>query len=282
MKYDPLSDFIEGRDGLMIRFLLGALALWLALSQPMLVFAQGSGSAKTPGMTFTQSLAPVSAPAAESVPGVPMTAASSPTAGRAVPLGTLASLGADYRIGPNDLLDVEVFGVPDLKRSVRVNSSGQISLALVGNVVVAGLSAQQAEELVAEKYSKNYLQDPQVSVFIREFTTQRITVEGAVTRPGIYPVTGQVTLLRALALAGGGAPMANLSEIMVFRDAPGAARVTQIYDLEKIRAGELPDPLVLADDVIVVKRDSARAALRDSLFRDVIDSINPFSVLVPR
>ena len=188
----------------MMRILLGVLALWLTLLQPMLALAQGAGAA-TRGMTFTQSLAPVPAPAVESVPGVPMSAASAPVTGRAVPLGTLASLGADYRIGPNDLLDVEVFGVPDLKRSVRVNSSGQISLALVGNVLVAGLSAQQAEELIAEKYAKNYLQDPQVSVFIREFTTQRITVEGAVVRPGIYPVTGQVTLLRALALAGGGA-----------------------------------------------------------------------------
>ena len=59
-------------------------------------------------------------------------------------------------------------------------------------------------------------------------------------------------------------------------------KITQVYDLEKIRAGELPDPLVLADDVIVVKRDRARTALRDSLFRDLIDSINPFSVFTPR
>lgn len=262
-----------------MKILFSALALWLG-AQPVLALAQGAGAAVTPGMTFTQSLAP--APAAESVPGVPMSAASAPVTGRAVPLGTLATLGADYRIGPNDLLDVEVFGVPDLKRSVRVNSSGQISLALVGNVLVAGLSAQQAEELIAAKYAKNYLQDPQVSVFIKEFTTQRITVEGAVVKPGIYPVTGQVTLLRALALAGGGAAYAELEEIMVFRIAQDGTKLTQIYDLEKIRAGEFPDPVVLADDVIVVKRNRARTVLRDSLFRDLVDSINPFSVFTPR
>ena len=101
-------------------------------------------------------------------------------------------------------------------------------------------------------------------------------------KPGIYPVTGQVTLLRALALAGGGAAYADLSEIMVFRVAPEGTKTTQTYDLTKVRAGELPDPLVLADDVIVVKRDPVRAALRDSLFRDVMDSINPFSVFAPR
>ena len=254
-----------------MRILFSVLALWLAVSQPMLAHAQAASPADLP-------LSPVS----ESVPGVPTSAASSPTAGRTAPLGTLASLGADYRIGPNDLLDVEVFGVPDLKRTVRVNSSGQVSLALVGNVLLAGLSAQRAEELIAGKYAEKYLQNPQVSVFIREFTTQRITIEGAVAKPGIYPVTGQVTLLRALALAGGGAAYADLSQIMVFRVSQDGKKTTQTYNLDDIRAGELPDPSVLADDVIVVKRDPARAALRDSLFRDVLDSINPFSFLTPR
>lgn len=219
---------------------------------------------------------------ADSVPGVPTSAASAATTGRTSPIGTLASLGADYRLGPNDLMDVEVFGLPDLKRTVRVNSSGQVSLALVGNILLAGLSAQQAEAVISNKYSENFLQNPQVSVFIREFTTQRITIEGAVARPGIYPVTGQVTLLRALALAGGGGAIADLSEIMVFRVGPNGAKITQTHDLNKIRTGELSDPFIVADDVIVVKRNAVRAALRDSLFRDVIDSINPFSVLVPK
>ena len=209
-----------------------------------------------------------------------MSAASSAGAGR--PIGTLASLGADYRLGPNDLMDVEVFGVPDLKRTVRVNSSGQVSLALVGNVLLAGLSAQQAETVIADKYAEKFLQNPQISVFIKEFTTQRITIEGAVARPGIYPVTGQVSLLRALALAGGGAAYSDLSDIMVFRVAQNGAKTTQTHDLDKIRAGELPDPFILAEDVIVVKRNPVRAALRDSLFRDVIDSLNPFSALAPR
>ena len=216
------------------------------------------------------------------VPGVPFTSASTPSMGRPAALGTLASLGADYRIGPNDLMDVEVFGVPDLKRTIRVNSSGQISLALVGSVVVAGLSAQAAEELIAKKYTEKYLQNPQVSLFIREFTSQRITLEGAVAKPGIYPITGQVTLLRALALAGGGAAYSDLSRIMVFRTGADGGKLTQTYNLEKIRKGESIDPYIVADDVIVVRRDPVRAALRDSLFRDVIDSINPFSSVVPR
>lgn len=254
-----------------MKILINGLALCLVVLQPPTAFAQGSGSSQ-----------PAPSSIADAVPGVPTSAASSAPGGRAAPLGTLASLGADYRIGPNDLMDVEVYGVPDLKRTVRVNSSGLVSLALIGNVSLAGLSAQRAEALIAEKYAEKYLQNPQVSVFIREFTSQRITIEGAVSKPGIYPVTGQVTLLRALALAGGGGALSDLSQIMVFRIAQDGVKTTQTYNLETIRSGEMSDPLVLADDVIVVKRDPARAALRDSLFRDVIDSINPFSVLAPR
>ena len=218
----------------------------------------------------------------DTVPGVPFASASTPSMGRPVAPGTLASLSSDYRISSNDLMDVEVFGVPDLKRTVRVNSSGQISLALVGGVVVAGLSAQAAEELIAKKYTEKYLQNPQVSLFIREFTSQRITLEGAVVKPGIYPITGQVTLLRALALAGGGAAYSDLSQIIVFRTEADGGKLTEIYNLEKIRKGESIDPLIVGDDIIVVKRDPIRAALRDSLFRDVIDAINPFSPLIPR
>ena len=89
-------------------------------------------------------------------------------------------------------------------------------------------------------------------------------------------------MLRALALAGGGAAYSDLSEIMVFRTGVDGGKLTQTYNLEKIRKGESIDPFIVADDVIVVKRDPIRAALRDSLFRDVIDSINPFSTLAPR
>ena len=198
--------------------------------------------------------------------------------GQALPLTSLAGLGADYRIGPNDLVEVEVFGVPDLKRVVRVNSSGMVSLALVGNVALAGLTAQQAEANIAERYAEKYLQDPHVSVFIKEFTTQRITIQGAVARPGIYPVTGQLTLMRALALAGGRGAFADLNEINLFRTINQQTPQMLTYDLEKIGNGEAPDPVVMADDVIVVRRSPARAALRDSLFSDIVDTLNPFSI----
>ncbi len=196
--------------------------------------------------------------------------------GAASLLNAPATAGVDYRISSNDLMEFNVFGVPDMKRDVRVNASGQVSLPLIGQVQVAGLTAQAAEKLIAAKYEEKYLRDPQVSLFIKEFTTQRIAIEGAVTRPGIYPVTGQLTLLRALALSGGFAPYADINQIVVYRGGTGGAREQFIYDLDKVRAGQEMDPDIRSDDVIVVQRNARRAALRDSLFGDILNTLNPF------
>jgi polysaccharide export outer membrane protein len=194
----------------------------------------------------------------------------------------MVSLGKDYRVGPNDLIDIEVLDLENLKRTVRVNAAGAISLPLIGQVVVAGLTSHELEERIADRYREKYLQNPQVSVFIKEFTTERITIEGAVARPGMFPLTGQITLLRALALAGGFGSIANTSQVMLYRVNEQRQREVAVYDIEKIRAGKSDDPPIKGDDLIVVQRDSTRVLLKDSLFRDVIDSINPFSVLAPR
>ncbi|MDP3324907.1 MAG: polysaccharide biosynthesis/export family protein, partial [Hydrogenophaga sp.] len=200
-----------------------------------------------------------------------------PATGEPAALSSLTTVGADYRISANDLLEFDIFGVPDMKRDIRVNASGLVSLPLIGPVAVAGLTAQDAEKLIAAKYAEKYLQDPQVSLFIKEFTTQRITIEGAVSKPGIYPVTGQLTLLRALALSGGFAPYANINQIVVYRSGAAGQREQFVYDLDKVRAGEEQDASIQSDDVIVVQRSASRAALRDSLFRDILDTLNPFS-----
>jgi polysaccharide export outer membrane protein len=198
------------------------------------------------------------------------------------PAVPMVSLGKDYKVGPNDLIDIEVLDLENLKRTVRVNAAGAISLPLIGRVAVAGLTSQEIEELIASRYAEKYLQNPQVSIFIKEFTTERITIEGAVGRPGIFPLTGQITLLRALAMAGGFGPIANTSQVMLYRVNDQKVRQVAVYDIEKIRAGKSDDPPIQGDDLIVVQRDSTRVLFKDSLFRDVIDSINPFSILMPR
>lgn len=186
--------------------------------------------------------------------------------------------GRDYKVGPNDLIDIEILDLDNLKRTVRVNAAGAISLPLVGAVQVAGLTSHELEQRLAERYREKYLQNPQVSVFIKEFTSERITVEGAVNKPGIFPLTGQITLLRALALAGGFGPIANSGEVMLFRNSDGGRREVAVFDVDLIRAGKADDPPLKGDDLIVVQRDHARRMLKDSLFRDIVDSFNPFSL----
>lgn len=216
---------------------------------------------------------PGNATAAHAVPAV----ASVDARGAASPLNPLNAVDPNYRIAPNDLMEFNVFGVPDMKRDVRVNASGEVSLPLIGQIPVAGLTAQAAERLIATKYEEKYLRDPQVSLFIKEFTTQRVAIEGAVLRPGIYPMSGQLTLLRALALSGGFAPYADINQIVVYRSGAGGAREQFTYDLDKVRAGQVKDPDIRSDDVIVVQRNARRAALKDSLFSDILDTLNPFN-----
>jgi polysaccharide biosynthesis/export protein len=217
------------------------------------------------------------APTSITPPAATPQSESVPSAGRRTP--PAANPEAEYRVGPQDLIEIVVYGLPELARTVRVNAKGQISLPLIGQVDVTGLTAQALERTIAERLSEKFLQNPQVTVFIKEFTTLRFTVEGAVNRPGVYPLVGQMTLLRALAVAGGQGPLSEMSEVLLFRVTPVGESVSVKYDATKIRTGEAPDPLIQNDDLVVVNRSKARAAFKDSLFRDILDVLNPIPFL---
>ena len=109
----------------------------------------------------------------------------------------------DYKIGSEDLLEITVFEEEKLNKTVRVSSQGNISLPLLGVLHVKGLTATEVEKEIRDLLAEKYLKDPQVSVFIKEYRSQRISVIGAVDKPGVYEVTGQKTILAMLAMAGG-------------------------------------------------------------------------------
>lgn len=169
--------------------------------------------------------------------------------------------GTDYRVGAQDLLEISVFGVPDLSRTVRVNSNGQISLPLIGGVKAGGHTIPELEQLIADSLAKNFLQNPQVSVFVKEFTSQRITLEGALKSPGIYPITGKTSLLQAVAIGGGLDPLADLKGIVIFRQVHGK-KMAAVFDLRDIRLGKTEDPQIFGDDVIVVEQSGSKTAVR--------------------
>jgi len=169
--------------------------------------------------------------------------------------------GTDYRIGAQDLLEISVFGIDDLSRTVRVNSNGQISLPLIGGVMAGGKTIPEVEDAIAAALEQGYLQDPQVTVFVKEFTSQRVTLEGALEKPGIYPLTGKTTLLQAIAMAQGVSELADLSGVIVFRQIDGK-RAGAVFDLAQVRAGTMPDPEIYGDDIIVVETSGSKSAFR--------------------
>lgn len=183
----------------------------------------------------------------------------------------------DYRVGAQDLLSISVFGVQDLTKEVRVNSNGQISLPLIGGVMAGGRTIPELEAELARKYSEGYLQKPQVSVFVKEFTSQRVTLEGAIAKPGIYPITGKTTLLQAIALAGGvDDKSADLGGIVLMRQVEGK-RMAAAYDLRQVRKGVVNDPLIYGDDIIVVEQSASKTALRR--FIESVPVLGIFNVL---
>ncbi len=169
----------------------------------------------------------------------------------------------DYRIGPQDTLEINVFQLNDLNRTVQVDSGGRILLPLLGQVPASGRTASELSDELARRLEATYVKNPQVTVVVKDAQGQRITVDGAVTQPGVYSLTGPTTLMQAVALAKGpDAHIANLHKVVVFR-AVGSQHVTNSYDLAAIRNGRNPDPPIYGKDVIVVDTSAGRSVLRD-------------------
>lgn len=182
----------------------------------------------------------------------------------------------DYRLGAQDVIEVLVFGVPDLSRTARVNSDGSISLPLVGGVPAAGRTVAELESDLTQRYAHGYLQHPQVSVLVKEFNSQRMTLEGAIKNPGVYPVTGRMSLIQAIATAGGLDPLADLGGIVLFRQVDGQ-RKAAVYDMRALRRATVPDPQLYAGDVIVVEQSNSKTALRR--FIEAIPALGLFLAL---
>jgi polysaccharide export outer membrane protein len=110
---------------------------------------------------------------------------------------------ADYKIGAKDLLEISVFGLDEMNRTVRVSEDGKITLPLLGEVEVEGLTKTELEKKLSRLLEEKYLQSPQVTVFIKEYQSKRISVLGAVGKPGPYELLGRQTLLQLISEAGG-------------------------------------------------------------------------------
>lgn len=175
----------------------------------------------------------------------------------------VTALTSEYRIGVGDKLNVTVFQVEDLSfEELVVDTSGNINMPLIGAVRGAGRTAGEMSADIAERLAERYLRDPQVTVTVKEAANQKITVDGAVTKPGVYEMRGSSSLLQAVAMAEGPTSVADLTKVAVFRTINGQRSVA-VFDLEAIRQGRAADPEVFGDDVIVVDTSRLSAALRN-------------------
>lgn len=173
-------------------------------------------------------------------------------------------------IGPFNELSVDVFGVPEMQRDIMTDGEGNFAFPLIGTVVAAGKTPNDIARDIQSRLAGRYVRDPHVTVNFKSSAnplavqSQSVTVDGQVNKAGSYPVVGRVTLLRAVALAGGVNEYADLDDVVVFRNV-GNKEYVGVYNLEAIRRGNYSDPEIFPNDVVIVGDSPARRQFKEIL-----------------
>lgn len=173
-----------------------------------------------------------------------------------------SAVGQDYRLGALDSVSINIFQVPDVTGDYQIDPGGDLNLPLIGRVTAQGKTLAELQRTIHDRYGAKYLQNPDVRVEIKQAVSQRITVDGAVNQPGIYPVNGDISLIQAIATAKGTTGDALVSRVVIFRKINGE-REAAVFDLRRIRRGEMTDPPVYGNDVVVVDGSKVRQTYRD-------------------
>lgn len=188
---------------------------------------------------------------------------------------SVESVGTDYRIAPLDTVSIKVFQADNLSGDYQVDLTGQISLPLVGEVEAANLTTAQLDDKLTAVLGQKYYEHPDVSVALKASTARAVTVDGAVSKAGTFPVLGHTSLMQAIALAGGTTEDANTHRIAIFRTIKGQ-RQAAAFDLTAIRHGQAPDPEIYAGDIVIVDGSSVKQS-----FKRVMQSFPMLSIFRP-
>lgn len=187
----------------------------------------------------------------------------------ALPEPARADLSAGDRpslIGPLDVIGVEVFGVEELTRELQVDLGGQIVMPLIGKLDARGKTPTELSAQIASLLRGRYVKNPDVTINVKSSVSQVVTVDGQVQTPGLYPVTNQTTLMRAIASAKGLSEFANLEDVVILRTVNGR-RMAALYNIGAVRRGAYADPPIFANDVVIVGDSPTRR-----LFRDIVST----------
>lgn len=166
----------------------------------------------------------------------------------ALPGVAFAGEPADYKVGPRDVIEVEVYGEPDLSRPYEVSSAGEITVPFLGAVPVVGLTPLEVGERLVVGYRDGILNNPQISVRVGEHRSQQIEVYGAVKKPGPYYLEGPTTLLEAIGLAGW-VDLQKSTNHVILRRATGEVVA---LSLDSVQSGER-NVTLMAGDVVSVE-----------------------------
>ena len=160
---------------------------------------------------------------------------------------------AEYVIGPDDMLAINVWKETEISRTVQVRPDGKISLPLAGEIQAAGLQPLQLQQQIADKL-KSFISDPEVTVIVQEVRSKKFNVIGEVQRPGTYALSNSSTVLDAIALAGGFKDFAKQTKIYVLRVQPNGSRTRIPFNYKKVVKGRHMEenvPLQSGDTIVV-------------------------------
>src|SRR6266700_1404441 len=174
----------------------------------------------------------------------------------------------DPRLGAGDLIESSVFEVPELSQiKVRIPNSGQVTLPLVGSFPASGATALELQSQISNHLKTKFMHDPQVSVFVHEHKSQRVSVIGAVKQGGVFPMSGEVRLADALGLAGGITeeaggvnPAADWDDVRLYRSRPDGTKEVTKYSMNDFENGQ-SGPELQANDVVIVGKSAGKAVL---------------------
>ncbi|HNX69109.1 MAG TPA: polysaccharide biosynthesis/export family protein [Candidatus Omnitrophota bacterium] len=166
-----------------------------------------------------------------------------------------SSQSSEYQIGPENALQIDVYygKNENISQKVRVSSAGAINYPLVGEVQVVGLTVAQLQEKLRELLEKDYLVNPQVTVFIEEYST--VSIMGEVKKPGVYPIKGRLTVVELISLAEGFSKIASPNKVKVIHTLPDGTReevVVKVRDIMNKHAGDKDNVTLRSGDVVIV------------------------------
>ncbi|MEM9280168.1 MAG: polysaccharide biosynthesis/export family protein [Pseudomonadota bacterium] len=175
--------------------------------------------------------------------------------------------GQDQLLLVGDILEIDVFQVDELDKTVQIDSSGRVSMPLIGQVEAASKTVASFEQELESRYGVQYLQSPEVTVLVKESVGRQVTLDGEFLTPGVYPTRPGTTLIQAVAQARGLSPLADEDKVFVYRDHMGE-KVVAKFNVAEIRAGNAPDPNIYGGDIIVAFKSDEKVAqqnLKDAL-----------------